>query len=65
MPPPVLRCGKGQHEAKRIPCERTRAPTLAPKCVEAGKPAQRRAVDAQMGLKRVPRAKPYELLSAP
>lgn len=21
MPPPVPRCGKGQHEAKQIPCE--------------------------------------------
>lgn len=38
------------------------APTL--KCMEAGKPAQRWAGDAQMGLRRIPKAKLDELLLA-
>lgn len=63
MPPPVLRCGKGQHKAKQIPCEDQGA-CSSPKMQGGREACSVLGSRCSDRVEMVPKAKSDELLSA-
>lgn len=63
MPPPVLRCGKGQHKAKQIPCEDQGA-CSSPEMQGGREACSVLGSRCSDRVEMVPKAKSDELLSA-